>query len=129
MATGNFVLDKGYDAAVALTKFRLVKFSGTEAVTPVTAITDRPCGVGQFGVSSAEILKGKGQTVRMMGISEVETSTAIAVGDMCTLETNGTVSVLVAASGKRIVGQCVGHAATATGQRISMLFLNGLALA
>jgi hypothetical protein len=36
-ATGNFLLDKGYDAAAALTIYRAVKFSAEETVTPVTA--------------------------------------------------------------------------------------------
>jgi hypothetical protein len=43
-ATGNFVLDKGYRAAGAITKFRAVKFSANETVTPVSNHrSDRRC--------------------------------------------------------------------------------------
>jgi hypothetical protein len=129
MASGNFVLDKGYDAAAAITKFRFVKFSAAQTVTPVTGITDNPVGVAQFAVTAAEILKGKGTDVRVLGISEVEAAGAIAVGDMCTLETNGTVSSLVGSSGKRIVGKCMGFAAANAGDRISMLVIHGGGLA
>jgi len=130
MATGNFVLDKGYDVAAAVTKFRFVKYSAAEQVTPVTAITDNPAGVAQFGVSSSELSgRNKGTDVRLMGISEVEASGAIAVGAMCQLENDGRVSALVAASGKRIVGQCVGHPSTNAGDRISMFIIKGGALA
>ena len=121
MAWGNFVLDVGADAAAALTKFRCVKYSAAQTITPVTAITDVIAGVEQFGVTSNEITRGKGSSYRVLGVSEVEASAAIAVGVMCTLETTGQVSPLVAASGKRIVGVCVGHPATNAGDRISML--------
>jgi hypothetical protein len=129
MAWGNFILDSGFDAAAALTKFRLVKLSAAETVTPVTAITDIPIGVSQFGCSAAEILKGKGGSIRLMGVSEVEAAGAIAVGQRCQLETTGRVSAEVGASGKRLVGVCVGHPSTNAGDRIAMLFLVGLGLA
>ena len=41
MATGNYILDKGYNAAAAITKFRAVKYSAAETVTPVTGIADK----------------------------------------------------------------------------------------
>lgn len=104
---GNFVLDKGYDAAAAITKYRAVKFSADETVTPVTAITDVIVGVEQFGVSAAEITKGKGASVRRApGITPWEAAGAIAVGQQVTLEADGRCSALVGASGKRIVGTC-----------------------
>jgi Uncharacterized conserved protein (DUF2190) len=123
MATGNFVLDKGYRAAAALTKFRAVKFSAAETVTPVTAITDQIAGIVQFGVTAAELAKGKGATVRTMGISEAEASGAIAVGAAVTIAADGRVKT--AAIGERVVGRCVGHAATAAGDRISLFVQTG----
>jgi len=130
MAWSNFVLSKGYNAAAALTKFRAVKYSGNvEEVTPVTAITDYPAGWAQFAVGASEITQGKGATIMVLGITEAEASTAITVGAMCTLETDGRVSVLVGASGKRIVGRCVGSPAANAGDRISMLILHGLGVA
>ena len=35
--TRNYIQDKGYNAAAALTKFRAVKFTAAETVGPVTA--------------------------------------------------------------------------------------------
>ncbi len=129
MATGNFVLDKGYTAAAALTKFRFCKYSAAETVTPITAITDKPAGVSQFGVTASEILQGKGSDIRLLGISEVEASGAIAVGDECELGSDGRVKVLAGSSGARIVGMCVGHPSTNAGDRISMLIYRGGGLA
>lgn len=130
MAWGNFVLDSGFDSnGVAITKFRVVKLTAAEQVGQATAITDVAIGVSQFGCTVAEVARGKGVSVRLMGVSEVEASAAIAVGQQCTLETTGRVSPLVGASGKRIVGICVGHPSTNAGDRIAMLFLPGGGLA
>jgi len=126
MAYGNFVLDKGYRAAAAITKFRAVKFSAAETVTPVTANTDQIAGFAQFTVATAEIARGKGCLTRTMGITEAEATGAIAVGNQVQMESDGRVSAAVGASGKRIVGRCVGHASTNAGDRIALhLTLNG----
>lgn len=129
MASGNFILDKGFDAATALSKFRFVKISGAETVTAVTGIADDPIGVNQFAVTVAQIAKGKGASVRLLGISEIETAGAVAVGDRLQLENDGRVSTVVGASGKRIVGKCVGSAAANAGDRISGLIIQGLGVA
>lgn len=121
MATGNSVLDKGYNAAAAITKFRAVKLSAAETVTPVTANSDVVHGWPQFSVSSAELLKGKGASLRVEGITEAEAAGAIAVGVVCQLESDGRVTAAVGASGKRLVGRCVGHPAANAGDRISLL--------
>ncbi len=120
-AGGNFVLDKGYDAAAAITKFRFVKFSANQTVTPVTAISDVPAGVAQFGVTSAEIIQGKGASVRLIGISEVEASAAIAVGQRVEMLADGRVRPVTGASGARECGLCVGAPATNAGDRVSVL--------
>jgi len=126
VATGNFVLDKGYRAAGALTKFRAVKFSAAETVTPVTAITDQIAGIVQFGVTSTELSKGKGALVRVMGQSEMEASAAIAVGAAVSAGTDGRAKT--AATGERVVGLCVGHPATNAGDRITVRLVVGGAL-
>lgn len=120
MATGNFVLDKGYRVAAGqtITKFRAVKFSAAETVTPITAITDRVAGVAQFSVSAAELLKGKGATVRVAGQTEAEASGAIAVGAIVGIGADGRVKT--AATGERAIGHCVGHPATNAGDRITL---------
>lgn len=129
MAWGNFILDVGFNAAGALTKYRFVKLTAAETVNVCTAITDNPIGVAQFTVATGDLTRGKGASVRVEGVSEVEAVGAIAVGALCTLETDGRVSNYVAASGKRIVGQCVGHPSTNAGDRISLLIFHGAAVA
>jgi hypothetical protein len=123
MATGNFVLDKGYNAAAAITKFYAVKFvAGTpQTVTPVTAIADLVAGFAQFGVATTEITRGKGCPVRTAGITEAVATGAIPLGSQVQLESDGRVSALVGASGKRNVGRCVGNASTNAGDRISLM--------
>jgi len=125
-ATGNFVLDKGYRAAAAITKFRAVKYSGPETVTPVTAATDLIAGFAQWSVSAPEITRGKGCTVRQAGITEAEASAAIALGALVELIADGRVRTATASSGARVVGRCVGAAAVNAGDRISLeLVLDG----
>jgi hypothetical protein len=123
-AWGNFQYDHGFDVPVGanLTKFRAVKLTGNpEEVNVVTAITDYPIGWSQFGLTAAEQVRGKGASVRVMGVTEAEASTAIAIGALVTLEADGRVSNYVAASGKRIVGRCVGAPAVNPGDRIALL--------
>lgn len=121
-AAGNFVLDKGYRVAAGQTisKFYAVKFSADGVVTPIAANTDRIAGIAQFGVTAAELLRGKGTLVRTAGISEAVATGAIAVGVQVQLEADGRVSAAVGASGKRIVGICVGAPSTNAGDRIML---------
>lgn len=104
--TRNFILDKGYDAAAALTAFRAVKFSGPETVTPVTAATDPVAGVAQFGATAAEIAKGKGGSIAVMGATEMEAAAAIAEGQSVQIAADGRATPAVAASGATIIGRC-----------------------
>lgn len=127
MAWGNFILDKGYAAAAACTKYRAVKWSAPEVVTPITANTDEIAGFIQFGISAAELAQGKDASVRLMGVSEAEAVGAIAIGTWVTLEADGRVSARVAASGKTVVGKCVGNPSANAGDRIALLIVHTLA--
>jgi uncharacterized protein DUF2190 len=103
---GNFILDKGFNAAVAITKYRAVKLvatNGSEAVTPVTASTEVVIGIAQFGVTAGEILKGKGASVRMAGVSLWELSGSVTRGQEVMAHTDGTAR-LAATSGNRVAG-------------------------
>lgn len=120
-ASGNFVLDKGYKAAAALTKYRAVKMSAAETVTPVTANTDQPIGIAQYSVSSGEITNGKRASVRLIGISEMECSAAMATaGVEVGMASDGRAKA--AASGERVIGISLSTTANA-GERVSVLFL------
>lgn len=105
-ATGNFILDKGYDAAAAITKFRAVKFSAAETVTPVTAGTDVVVGVAQVGVTAGELALGKGALVRRDGITEMEAAEAMATpGTVVCINASGqAISLASATAGWRVIG-------------------------
>ena len=120
MADSNFVLSRGFDAEVALTKGRAVK-AGTadESVTAVTAEGDEVLGIAMFDVTTAEIGQGKGASVAMMGIADMEAAAALAVGDNVAINASG--QAVAANSGARTVGVCVGNPSTNSGDRISVL--------
>lgn len=110
-ATRNYLQDKGYTAAAALTKFRAVKFSAAETVTPVTAITDLVAGVVQHDVSTAEIAKGKGASIAVEGDTLMEASAAIGVGVRVAITADGRAKAAVAT--EMVHGRCIEPAANA----------------
>ena len=103
--TANYIQDKGYNAAAALTKFRAVKFSAAETVTPVTAVTDAIAGVVQHDVTSGEITRGKGASVRVEGDTIMECAGNISIGALVCI--NGSGQAITATSGDRVIGTCV----------------------
>lgn len=122
-AVGNYIQDKGYNAAAALTKFRAVKFSALETVTPVTAITDVVVGVVQHDVTAGEITKGKGASCRVEGDTVMEAGGAITVGQRVCIDSSGRAVALTA--GNRIIG-FARTAASGSGQFCTVhLDLNG----
>ena len=111
--TRNYIQDKGYNAAAALTKFRAVKFSAAETVTPVTAITDVIAGVVQHDVTAGEITRGKGASIAVEGDTIMEASAAIAIGVPVTITANGRAAGPT--TGARVIGHCV-EAASGAGE-------------
>lgn len=103
-ATRNYVQDKGYNAAAALTKFRAVKFSAVETVTPITAVTDLVAGVVQHDVTADEINQGKGASICRIGATLMEASEAITVGTLVSVSANGRAAV--ASTGEVAIGIC-----------------------
>jgi hypothetical protein len=121
MAYGNFILDKGYDAASVLTKFRAVKFhANPEAVTAITGATDLVHGVSQFDVTTAELAKNKGASVRVDGVTEWEAGGAITKGAFVTIDSAG--RCVAAATGNKIWGQAW-QAASTSGDRVAVQLL------
>lgn len=120
MADSNFVMGRGYDASAALTKHRAVKAHASlaETVSPVTAEGDEVIGVAKFDVSAADIERGKGASVDMMGIVIMEANEAISVGDNVAIDSSG--RAVAQNSGARVIGMCVGNPAAGAGERISV---------
>lgn len=114
-AYGNFVLDKGFKAAAAVTKFKAVKGTGTdEEVTPVTAVSDVAIGVAQYGVTAGELAKQKPASVRMAGITEMEAAGTIQQGALVCITADGSAGPLT--TGSRVIG--VAMADATSGKRI-----------
>lgn len=103
--TRNYIQDKGYNAAAALTKFRAVKFTAAETVGPVTADTDVVAGVVQHDVTAAEILKGKGASIAVEGDTVMECAGNIAINALVTIGATGL--AVSGTAGDRIIGHCV----------------------
>jgi hypothetical protein len=122
--TRNYIQDKGYDAAAPITKYRAVKWSAEEVITPVTAgATDIVAGIPQESASALDITHGKGVPLAVEGDTEWECSAALAVGTRVACANDGTCIASVA--GSKIHGWVV-EPTTATGQRARVhLSLNG----
>lgn len=118
MATGNFILDKGYDAAGLIRKNRAVKLTAEETVAECTATSDVVLGVSQFGATVAEIAKGKGASVRRDGRTEWECGAAVAIGVYVMSDAQG--RAIPATAGLPVAGMCDGDASTAAGEYISV---------
>lgn len=122
--TANYIQWKGYDAAAALIRFRAVKFSAAETVTPVTAITDAVAGVAQVDVTAAEILRGKGASIAVEGDTLMECAGNIAIGARVCINNVG--QAITFTAGNRVIGHCVeANADGAGGYARVHLDLNG----
>jgi hypothetical protein len=126
MAEGGIdILSLGFDAAAALTKFAAVKMSSADAVTPVTAEGDVVLGISQFGVTSAEILQGKGASVRVTGVSLVKVGTGgVSFGNI--VVSDGAGLAVASNSGARPLGICL--ATGVAGDYVPVLLTPGLPL-
>lgn len=123
MASGNFVLDKGYDVLNPLIKFRAVKLDTSGNAEPCDTDAEAILGIPQFGVTAAEILRGKGASVRLMGISEWEAAGAVNIWDEVSTDNVGRCQV--ADSGDVVVGRCYSDPATNAGDRCSIFLYAG----
>jgi hypothetical protein len=125
-ATRNYIQDKGYTLAAGqtLTKFRAVKFSAAETVTPVTAITDMVAGIVQHDVTASELLRGKGASIAVEGDTMWEAAGALAtVGARVSIASDGRVKAVGA--GERTMGWVVEPASGAGKYARIHLQLNG----
>lgn len=109
--TRNYLQDKGYNAAAAMTKFRAVKFSAVETVTPVTGAADLVGGVVQHDVTAAEIIRGKGASIAVEGDTLMEASAAIVTGVRVAITADGRAVTAVATN--MVHGRCIEPAAAA----------------
>jgi hypothetical protein len=121
MAYGNFVLDKGYDAAAAIRKFRVVELTANpEEVAEANAVTDYPLGVSQFGIVASELTRGKGGSIREQGITELEIASAITRGSEVEFDSQGRGVLASGTAGRWVIGVAL-EAGTTAGDRIPVM--------
>jgi hypothetical protein len=105
-ASQNFVMAKGRNASAAIAKKRFVKVDAAaadgETVKQCDTLGEKAYGVSKYGVSAAELLKGKGVSVLTDGRAIVEASGALAVGTLVTTDANG--MAIAAVAGNWIAG-------------------------
>lgn len=119
------ILSQGFNAAAAITKYKAVKMSDEETVTPVTAEGDVIVGVAQYGVTAGEITQGKGASVRVMGISLVVVGTGgVTEGTIGVADATG--GVVASNSGARPLGLVL--ATGSAGDYVPVLLTPGLPL-
>lgn len=122
---GNSILELGFDAAAALTQYTAVKLSANQTVTPVTAEGDLWIGITQFGVTSAEILQGKGATVWLLGTSLIKVGTGgVTLGNVVVMDASG--QAVASNTGARPLGIALNTGSA--GDYVPVLLQPGLAL-
>jgi hypothetical protein len=122
---GNSILELGYDAAAALTKYTAVKLSDDMTVTPVTAEGDVWIGITQFAVTAGEILEGKGATVWLLGTSLIKVGTGgVTRGTLGVMDAAGL--VVASNTGARPLGIVL--VSGVAGDYVPVLLTPGLAL-
>lgn len=127
MAEGhNQILDLGYNAAAAITRYTAVKFvTDNETVTPCTAEGDVWIGVAMYGVTSAEILQGKGASVRHIGVALMKVGTGgVTFGTLGVMDASG--QVVASNTGARPLG--IVMATGVAGDYVGVLLTPGLPL-
>lgn len=102
MAGPNFVLDKGWLAGEAMTKYEFVKLVGSETINACDTQGERALGVLQEEVSAADATNGRIASVRVLGISRVIAGATISEFDLLTVGADGRAEV--AATGDVVVG-------------------------
>jgi hypothetical protein len=128
MPGANFVLDKGYQAAAATTKFFCVKFgSGDQLMTPVTGTNDAVLGICLETVSAQDATDGRVVDIRIMGIATCIAQAAIARGAKVRAHSTGKVTPVAGTAGlvENIVGIAL-ETVTTDGDWVHVLLTPGV---
>ena len=108
MAVGGVeVLDLGFQAVEAITKFRFVKLNTTvgRGVEMADTLGERITGVAQHAVSAGDAAEEAAVNVRLMGISTVECGATVTAG--VEVSSDATARAINAATTQRAVGIAV----------------------
>lgn len=101
----NSILDKGARFTTACEEYRFVTLTDTMTVKRADAAGQRAIGVNQYPVDAEMAAANAHGDVRILGISFVEVSEAIAQDDWVTTTNDGRAAV--ADAGQEILGRCL----------------------
>ena len=126
---GHQVLNKGFQAAGAITQFRFVELvSGQERqVQQASALNNLVVGVCQETITADDATKGRVANIAMMGVTLVEAGAAITKGAKVRTDAQGRAVALANTAGT--VDQVAGIAlddASAAGDWIAILLTPGV---
>lgn len=129
MAGPNYGLDKGYQAAGAIRKFRCVEISATETVTEVNGANDAVLGVCQDSIVADDATNGRIADIRITGISRCiagGTLDPTVNGGLVTSDAEGRVIAVgvVAGTVYNVVGKCL--QAAVVGDHVDVLLTPGV---
>ena len=127
MAGPNYVLDKGFLAGGAITKYRGVELGANETVTQANAVNDRVLGICQEEVSAGDATNGRIVDIRLLGISRCIAGAAVTIGNLVTIDGSGRVvnSPVAVGTAYAVVGIALQTAANA-GDHIDVLLTPGV---
>jgi hypothetical protein len=105
------VLDLGFVAQEAITKYRFVKANGTRGIDMADTAGEKCLGVAQHDVSSADAAEGAHCNVRLEGISVVEAGGTVTLG--ADVQADATARAVDAASADVVLGVALQGTSTA----------------
>ena len=124
---GHQILDKGFVANEALTKFRVVKIgAGVRNVDAIDADGQQGIGVVQETASAADATAGRVVDVRLLGVSLCEADAAVTAGAPVRAMDTGTVAALAATTADQPIVGIALEAAADAGDWIAVLLTPGV---
>lgn len=105
MAGPNYVIDKGFKAGGAITKYTAVKLTAAETVATSTSTVDAIIGISQEEISAADATAGRIVNVRLLGISRAIVGNATTTfGQFVTVNATGQV-IGTTTAGQPVLGR------------------------
>ncbi len=119
-AYSNVLFAKGYNAVAPMTKHRFaVLTANSEEAAQAAASNVVVIGVNLFDVAALDVTHGRGCSIQMAGIAELEAGAAIARGALVMSDSSGR-AITGATAGNYVVGIAL-EACSGVGTRVPVL--------